>query len=98
MTISIITTSYNYSKYIRDTIESVLNQTYTDFEYIIFDDGSTDNSLEIIESYAKKDNRIKLYTHPNNENRGLIATNIAAIQKCKENSDFGSGGGVYCFS
>lgn len=83
MLISVVTTSYNYDKYIAETIESVLNQTYSDFEYIIFDDGSTDNSIEIIEKYSKKDSRIKFFTHEGNKNKGLIATMQAAIQKCK---------------
>ncbi len=82
MKISVITTSYNYANYIAETIESVLNQTYTDFEYVIFDDGSTDNSREIIKKYAEKDNRIKFYTHENNENKGLIKTLSFAIEKC----------------
>ena len=64
MKISVLTASYNYENYISETIESVLNQTYKDFEYIIFDDGSTDKSLEIIEKYAQKDSRIKIYSHP----------------------------------
>ncbi len=71
MKISVLTASYNYEKYISQTIESVLNQTYTDFEYIIFDDGSTDNSVNIIKEYAKKDKRIKFYTHENNSNKNL---------------------------
>jgi len=52
--ISIITPNFNYSKYIGDTIKSVIYQSYTNFEHIIVDDGSTDNSVEIIVSYHKK--------------------------------------------
>ena len=73
-TVSIITASYNYAQYITETIESVLNQTFQDWEMIIIDDGSKDNSIEIIQDYCSKDNRIKLYTHKNFENKGLIAT------------------------
>lgn len=80
MKISVITTSYNYANYISQTIESVLNQTYKNFEYIIFDDGSKDNSLEIINKYAQTDNRIKVMTHPDNENKGLIFTMECAIK------------------
>jgi len=50
---SIITVSYNHDQYIDQTIESVLNQTFSDFEYLIVDGNSTDNSRKIIEKYSK---------------------------------------------
>jgi teichuronic acid biosynthesis glycosyltransferase TuaG len=59
--VSIITPSYNSSRFIKDTIESVLNQTYLNWELLISDDCSTDNSVEIIKSYIKLDPRIKLF-------------------------------------
>lgn len=52
--VSVIIDNYNYEKYIGEAIESVLLQTYTDYEIIIVDDGSKDNSREIIEDYSKK--------------------------------------------
>lgn len=55
--VSIITPSYNSSKYIYQTVESVLAQTYKNWELIIVDDHSTDDSNKIIEEYCKKDNR-----------------------------------------
>lgn len=75
MKISVITASYNYDKYIAETIESVLNQTYTDWEMLIIDDGSTDNSVEVIKSY--NDPRIKLIQNP--ENKGLKETLLIGI-------------------
>ncbi len=57
--ISIILTSYNHGKYLRESIQSVLDQTYRDFELIILDDASTDNSWEIIGSYS--DPRIRSF-------------------------------------
>lgn len=63
--VSIITPCYNGSKYIGETIESVLLQTYKDFEMIIIDDGSKDNSVKIIQEYANKDDRIKLIKQSN---------------------------------
>ncbi len=59
--ISICIPTYNSSKYIRPCLESILNQTFSDFEVIISDDGSSDDTLEIISEYAQKDNRIKIF-------------------------------------
>lgn len=59
MKFTIFTSCYNQANYLPQAIESVLNQTYTDFEYLIYDDGSTDNTWEIIQSYVTKDSRIK---------------------------------------
>jgi glycosyltransferase involved in cell wall biosynthesis len=63
--VSIITPVYNGEKYIVETIESVLNQTYTNWEMLITDDGSTDRSAEIIREYQKKDNRILFFQQKN---------------------------------
>lgn len=63
--VSIIITNYNYSCYLGECIESVLNQTYLNWELIIVDDGSTDNSMEIINKYIEKDKRIRKYTQRN---------------------------------
>lgn len=58
--VSIITPSYNSANFVADTIEAVLKQTYPYWELLITDDCSTDNSVEIIEEYTRKDSRIKL--------------------------------------
>ncbi len=60
---------YNREKYIAQTIESVLNQTFTDFEFIVIDDGSTDTSAEIVQQFVDKDPRIILVK--NDSNRGI---------------------------
>ena len=63
--VSIITPSYNSSKFIEETIASVQAQTYSHWEMLITDDGSTDNSFEIIKKICKKDSRIKLFSIKN---------------------------------
>jgi len=64
--ISVVMPAYNAEKYIAEAIESILNQTFRDFEFIIIDDASTDNTGKIIAEYAKKDNRIKVFTNEKN--------------------------------
>jgi glycosyltransferase involved in cell wall biosynthesis len=61
---------YNAEKFLAEAIESILNQTFTDFEFLIFNDGSTDNSLKIIQQYQRKDSRIKLVY--SGENKGYV--------------------------
>ena len=60
MKISVIMSVYNGEKHIEDAIESILNQTFRNFEFIIVDDASFDNSFKIIQKYATLDNRIKI--------------------------------------
>jgi len=76
--VSIITPSYNSAKYIAQTIESVLAQTYQDWEMIIVDDCSKDNCLEIIELYVQKDSRIRL--HQLEKNSGASVARNTAIK------------------
>lgn len=78
--ISVILPVYNGEKYLKEAIESILNQTYKDFEFIIINDGSTDKSLDIIEKYKKEDERIIVISR---ENKGLIATLNEGIEKAK---------------
>ena len=81
--ISIITASYNYEDYIKETIESVLSQTYQNWEMIIVDDGSKDNSVNVIKEYCEKDSRIKLFQHENGVNKGLPETIKLGIKSAK---------------
>lgn len=79
MKITIITATYNSGKTVRDTIESVLRQSYTDYEYIIKDGGSKENTLEIVKEYAHKfGERLKIISEPDGGiydamNKGLEA-------------------------
>ena len=77
MLLSVIITSYNREDFIAEAIESVLSSVYKDFELIICDDGSVDKTVEIINSYAQKDDRIKIFI--SEQNRGQVANrNMAA--------------------
>lgn len=73
--VSVITASYNCSDFIGKTIESIQSQTYQNWELLITDDCSTDNSREVIESYAGNDSRIKLFKLPKNGGAGLARNN-----------------------
>jgi len=63
--VSVLMANYNYAEFIGEAIESVINQTYGNWELIICDDGSTDNTVEAIERYCKQDKRIKLICKEN---------------------------------
>ena len=58
--VSVIVPVYNAERFLSEAIESVLNQTYTDFELLLINDNSSDNSKKVCEEYAQKDNRIVL--------------------------------------
>ena len=69
-TVSIIIPTLNREKLISYTIDSIINQTYQNWECIIVDDGSTDNTEDLIKLYQKKDKRIKFYKRPSNYSSG----------------------------
>lgn len=72
-TVSVIIPSYNHERYVRQCIQSVLDQTLQDFEIVITDDGSTDRTVDIIESFT--DPRIKLFKHNVNKGASIAANN-----------------------
>lgn len=76
--VSVVIPCYNAEKYIGQAIESVLNQTLTDFEVIIINDGSTDKSIDVIQRYCALDKRIAVYTQ---QNRGVSEARNAGIDK-----------------
>ncbi|UTC09264.1 hypothetical protein A4W78_06890 [Latilactobacillus curvatus] len=79
--VSILMATRNGEKHIREAIESLLNQTFYDFELIICNDHSTDKTVEIITSYMKLDNRINLIH--NMKKPGLTTTLNIGLEKCK---------------
>ena len=79
-TISIITPSFNRADIIHETAESIFSQTYPHWEWVIVDDGSTDNSWEKLEEYAAKDERVKIFKR-DREPKGACACRNIAIEK-----------------
>jgi glycosyltransferase involved in cell wall biosynthesis len=78
--ISIITPIYNGQEFLKETIETVLNQSYSNWELLLIDDGSTDNSKAICKTYTDKDNRIKYYYKSNG---GQASARNLGIKKAK---------------
>ena len=75
--VSIIISTYNYADYLPQTIESVLKSTHSSFEMIIVDDGSTDNTMAVLEKYKEQDDRIKVISQ---SNQGLSVARNNALQ------------------
>lgn len=79
--VSVLMPAYNSEKYVGAAIESILNQTFADFEFIIINDGSTDGTPEIINKYARADKRIRFID--NKKNQGIIAAANAGLDLCR---------------
>ena len=79
--VTVITPAYNAEKFIVEAIDSVLNQTYKEFEYIIIDDCSTDKTLKIAQTYAKKDKRVRVYK--NEKNLGIAGNRNKGVSLAK---------------
>ena len=78
--LSVIIPVYNVEPYLEQCLDSVINQTYKNLEIICINDGSSDNSLKILEKYQKKDSRIKLI---NQKNKGLSEARNAGLDVAK---------------
>jgi glycosyltransferase involved in cell wall biosynthesis len=79
-TVSVVVPVYNTERYVADTIQSILKQTFTDFELVVIDDGSTDRSPEILRELASTDSRIRLTVR---ENRGIVRTRNELLEQCR---------------
>ena len=75
--ISVVISTYNAQNYISECLDATINQTYTNLEVIIVDDGSEDDTLSILQSYAAKDSRITVFRH---SNKGVSTTRNKGIQ------------------
>ena len=78
--ISVIVPVYNVEQYLPHCIDSILTQTFTDFEVLLIDDGSTDNSGRICDEYAKKDNRIRVF---HKENGGVSSARNVGLDNAE---------------
>ncbi|MFK2819110.1 glycosyltransferase family 2 protein [Flavobacteriaceae sp. LMIT009] len=79
--VSIVTPAYNSAKFIEDAIESVINQTYQEWEMIIVNDGSLDKTQSIVTKYLENDNRIKLLNHIKSQGAGVARNKAIAEAK-----------------
>lgn len=83
-TLSVVMSVYNAGDYLYKAVDSILNQTFQDFEFIIIEDCSTDNSLQILEEYAEKDSRIILIKKDKNKGvKGFIENLNIGLEKAK---------------
>lgn len=80
--ISVIVPVYNAGKFILEALQSIADQTYSDFEAIIIDDGSTDRSAEIIEAFCQNDKRFRLYRR---SNEGVVAARNFGVSQARGN-------------
>src|SRR5688500_17483902 len=78
--VSVFVPAYNVGKYLSATIQSVMDQTFTDWELIILDDASVDNTFSIGESWALKDTRVRLFR--NEQNLGMLKNWNKGIELC----------------
>jgi len=77
-TVSVLMPVYNGARYLAEAVESILAQTFGDFEFVIVDDGSTDRSPAMLDEYAKRDSRIRIVRRPNTGIVGALNDAIAA--------------------
>jgi hypothetical protein len=78
--VTVVTPAYNVAQYIGEAVDSVLRQTFTDFEYLVVDDGSQDNSVEVVRQHAGHDPRFRLVP---GEHRGLSAVRNIGIREAR---------------
>ena len=93
---SVIIPLYNKAPYIRKTLESVMAQTFTDYELIIVNDGSTDNSLDVVKTYIRDTSAISSLQYKT-ENIRLISQPNAGVAAARNNGVAASHGGYICF-
>jgi glycosyltransferase involved in cell wall biosynthesis len=78
--VTVVTPAYNIAKYVGETVDSVLGQTFRDFEYLVVDDGSVDNSVDVVKAHVRDDPRFRLVQ---GEHRGLSAARNAGVREAR---------------
>jgi glycosyltransferase involved in cell wall biosynthesis len=79
--VSVVIPAYNVGEFLRQCLESILNQSFDDFEIVVVDDASTDDSLNILQEYARQDTRLRVLK--NERNMGVSATTNQAIRAAR---------------
>jgi glycosyltransferase involved in cell wall biosynthesis len=78
--VTVVTPAYNIARYVGEAVDSVLRQTFHDFEYLVVDDGSIDNSVDIVKAHVRDDSRFRLVQ---GEHRGLSAARNAGVREAR---------------
>lgn len=91
--LSILLPNYNHSDFLPRCIEAILSQSFGDFELIVIDDSSTDDSLDVIQDYARQDSRVRAYQNP--QNKGVIYTLTRALGLARAELVFGAAADDY---
>ncbi len=82
--VSVCVTSYNHAGFLPAALDSILNQTFRDFELIVVDDGSSDQSMDILEDYARKyAGVVRVLTHPGRQNLGPSESDNLALREAR---------------
>ena len=81
--VTVIVPSYNYARYLPGALRGVLGQSMADFELLLVEDGSTDQSPAVARSFAARDSRVRLLTHADGRNHGLPAALALALAEAR---------------
>jgi glycosyltransferase involved in cell wall biosynthesis len=78
--VAVLMTAYNAERYIAAAVQSVLDQTFAEFELVVVDDGSTDGTLRLLQDFARRDPRVRIISRPNTGLTGALNDGLATIR------------------